>query len=384
MVRELELLPPGKRSALRAPFAALAAARSTRRADPLLPARPDLRLERRGDPAAAIRVAEYSGTPVAYSVAEHWFGGLYRRDQFMRHLVPGDHGLRALWGARGRELVNRLPSLRLEADRKVPASICWVSDALRRGCTCPETIEPLRRARDLHRRPRSRGLDRARAPPAVGSAHDRVRRPPRGAEGTASVAYRALAALRDRHGIDAQLKLAGRGAPGRAARPRPARHGSSGIEDRVELLGQLDQAGVGALMAGASAMRRAVHVAGAVGRRVPRGRPRPRAGGRPRAAAGCPRGCSRRSTRSTSRSATRMRAPTLSRACSPRAARPRPAPSAPSTRHRVQLRQLHGPDGRVHRRRRGRAPGGGAAGRWARRHLRRPVGSPSRRSKATS
>jgi glycogen synthase len=68
-----------------------------------------------------------------------------------------------------------------------------------------------------------------------------------------SVAYRALAALRDRHGIDAQLKLAGRGSPEELLLlDRLARE--LRIEDRVELLGQLDQPGVGELLAGASAL----------------------------------------------------------------------------------------------------------------------------------
>ncbi len=68
-----------------------------------------------------------------------------------------------------------------------------------------------------------------------------------------SVAYRALAALRDRHGIDAQLKLAGLAAPEELlVLDRLARE--LGIEDRVELLGQVDQGGVGSLLAGSSAL----------------------------------------------------------------------------------------------------------------------------------
>jgi glycosyltransferase involved in cell wall biosynthesis len=65
------------------------------------------------------------------------------------------------------------------------------------------------------------------------------------------VAYRALAALKNRHGIDARLALAG--TPNDGMRPLLDRlAGELGIEDRLELLGQLDQSGVGALLGRAS------------------------------------------------------------------------------------------------------------------------------------
>ena len=68
-----------------------------------------------------------------------------------------------------------------------------------------------------------------------------------------SVAYRAVAALRDRHGIDAQLKLAGRGSPAKLLLlERLAKE--LRIEQRVELLGHLDRAGVWSLLAGSSAL----------------------------------------------------------------------------------------------------------------------------------
>ena len=251
VVRELELLTPGKRGALRAPFAALSAARATRRL--IRSFRPDLIFVWNGAeiPQAAIRMAEYSGAPVAYSVAQHWFGGLYKRDQFMRHLDPGDRGLRALW-ARLARIVNRHPDLRLEARRKVPASICWVSDALRKGVDVPETVEPLVERviyTGVHDPETWIRLERhpASDPPTIAFVGrlEEQKGP--------SVAYRALAALRDRHGIDAQLRLAGRGTPDELlVLDRLARE--LDIEDRVELLGHVDPASVGALMAAASAI----------------------------------------------------------------------------------------------------------------------------------
>jgi glycogen(starch) synthase len=251
VTRALELMPAGKGNALRAPLVALQAARATRRL--IKEFRPELIFVWNGAnlPQAAIRVAEYSGVPVAYSIAEHWFGGLYRRDQFMRHLFPDDSGLRALWGAVVRA-VNRHPSLRLEVERKVPASICWVSDALRRGTDTPATIEPLV----------ERVIYTGVHDPELWSSLER--RPPTDPPTIAfvgrleeqkgpSVAYRALAALRDQHGINAQLKLAGRATPEKLLLlERLARE--LDIEDRVELLGHLDQVGVGQMLARSSAI----------------------------------------------------------------------------------------------------------------------------------
>jgi glycosyltransferase involved in cell wall biosynthesis len=249
--RELELMPAGKRSALRSPLVALRTARRTRHL--LQSFQPELIFIWNGAhiPHAAIRMSEYFGVPVAYSVCEHWFGGLYKRDQFTRHLPPGDRGLRALW-ARIVQAVNRHPALRIEVEQKTPASICWVSDALKRGTELPPTLEPLAQRviyTGVHDPELWMGLERRPAsdPPTIAFVGrlEEQKGP--------SVAYRALAALRDRHGIDAQLKLAGRGAPEELLLlDRLARQ--LGIEDRVELLGQLDQQGVGDLLAGASAL----------------------------------------------------------------------------------------------------------------------------------
>jgi glycosyltransferase involved in cell wall biosynthesis len=249
--RELELLPIGKRSALRSPLAALSSAKATRRL--LGSFQPELIFVWNGAhiPHAAIRLSEYFGAPVAYSVAEHWFGGLYKRDQFTRHLPPGDTGVRRLW-ARVVQTVNRHPALRIEVERKTPVSICWVSDALRRGTELPPTVDPVVQRviyTGVHDPELWMGIERRPPtdPPTIAFVGrlEEQKGP--------SVAYRALAALRDHHGIDAQLKLAGRGAPEELLLlDRLAKE--LDIEDRVKLLGQLDQRGVGEMLAGASAL----------------------------------------------------------------------------------------------------------------------------------
>src|SRR5579871_590504 len=109
--RELPFLSADAAGALRAPAAALAGAAAARRA---LAWRPDLVYAWNGAsiPHAALRVLADSGTPLAFRVCEHWFGGLFVRDQFMRELLPGHRGApRGLWAA-GCRALDRLPSLR--------------------------------------------------------------------------------------------------------------------------------------------------------------------------------------------------------------------------------------------------------------------------------
>jgi glycosyltransferase involved in cell wall biosynthesis len=251
VMRELEYVGHGKRAALRAPLAAVRAARVMRR---LLDSfEPELVFvwNAVGIPQAAVRVAEVSGVPVAYSVAEHWFARLHAADPFMRYLAPGQRGARRLWSLFIRAC-NHHPQLRLETGRKVRASICWISHALRNGTKLPATVEPdLERVIyvGVHEPARWTTLERRPAsdPPTlafVGRLEEQK---------GPSVAYRALAALKERHGIDARLKLAGRGTPPEIiALHELAR--DLGISDRVELLGQLEQSEVAELLAEASAI----------------------------------------------------------------------------------------------------------------------------------
>ena len=114
MRRELTRLTPDARGALRAP-AALAASRALAR--DALAWQPDLVYVWNGSsiPQAALRVLADSGVPVAFRVCEHWFGGIFSRDQFMRELLPGRRSpARAAW-ALGCRAVNALPQLRLDA-----------------------------------------------------------------------------------------------------------------------------------------------------------------------------------------------------------------------------------------------------------------------------
>ena len=98
--RELDRLRPDARGALCAPPASLRAVGAARRA---LAWRPELVYCWNGAslPQAALRVLADSGVPLAFRVCEHWFGGLFLADQYMRELASHR---RAPGRARGRRL----------------------------------------------------------------------------------------------------------------------------------------------------------------------------------------------------------------------------------------------------------------------------------------
>jgi glycosyltransferase involved in cell wall biosynthesis len=244
VIRELPFLRQGKLSTLAAPRAA-ARGMSVMRAT-LEELQPDLIFVWNGVgiPHAALRVAELSGIPIAYSVGEHWLGRMYRSDAYVRYLLPGEHGIRAVWGRIVR-LINRLPSLQVDPFTAAPAAICWNSESTRRVSGVPATLLPTletviypgipepERWSSLRRNPRFR--------PTIAFV-GRVEW-----EKGPDVAYRALASLRNRHGIDAKLVLAGRVEP--EMRTELGRLASRlGISDRVELLGGVDKDGVGRLL----------------------------------------------------------------------------------------------------------------------------------------
>ena len=138
--RELTLLSPDARGALRAPVAALRGAAAARRA---LGFRPDLvyAWNCSSIPHAAVRVLADSGTPVAFRVCEHWFGGLFGADQFMRELVPARRSApRAVWSAGCRAL--NAATLRLRPLAPLRAAISWNSEAIERMVPTPSFVEP--------------------------------------------------------------------------------------------------------------------------------------------------------------------------------------------------------------------------------------------------
>ena len=208
VVRRLPWPGPARARSLLAPVDAVRAAVTARRA--LASFRPELVFVWNGAtiPQAAIRIAETSGPPVAYRVCEHWFGQLYRSDRFTRHLLPGDRGLRAVWAALMR-LVNRLPVLRLDPTRPVPAAICWNSQALKRLSPAPPSVQVALERFVIPATAQSETfVGIARNPAEVPTIAFIGRLEPyKGLD----VVYRAVAALRDEHGLEVRLEVAGSG-----------------------------------------------------------------------------------------------------------------------------------------------------------------------------
>jgi glycosyltransferase involved in cell wall biosynthesis len=248
--RVLPRVSPTPLGSLSAPLAALRAARAIR---PILTSfHPDLVFVWNfGDiPHAAIRIAEHVDSAVAYSVSDMNFDMLHVHDQFLRHLTPGERGPRGVW-ARVARIVNRHPALCLETKSQTPASIVWNSAAMQRMHRVSPALAPV--------------LERV-IYPAIGDPDlfTRIKRAP---EGTPTIlyvgrlewvkapdtAYRALAVLRDRHGIDARLVLAGEVDPA-MLRTLNKLAGTLAVTNRVEVLGQRPRADVARLLAGAHAL----------------------------------------------------------------------------------------------------------------------------------
>jgi glycosyltransferase involved in cell wall biosynthesis len=206
VARTLELLSPDWRGALRAPRAALHAAAAARAA---LEFDPELIYVWNASsiPQAAVRVLADSGTPLAFRVCEHWFGGLFSNDQFMRELLPAQRSLsRRAWSLACRTL-NCAPSLRLQATAPLRAAISWNSQAIERMVQTPSFVE-VTLERVTHSVPRYGSLyeELAREPAPTPEIVFLGRVTPY--KGIA-VAVEALALLRSEHGIEAKLEVIG-------------------------------------------------------------------------------------------------------------------------------------------------------------------------------
>jgi glycosyltransferase involved in cell wall biosynthesis len=232
--RELALLSPDARGAVRAPAASLRAARSAREA---LAWRPDLIYAWNGSsiPQTALRVLADSGVPLAFRVCEHWFGEIFKGDQFLRELLPAPRGpARTAWAA-GCRAVNALPGLRLRPLAPVRAAISWNSETLERLVPTPPFIEP--------------ALERVgHSVPRYGDLYERVARDPAADpeivflgrvtpyKGLA-VAIEALALLRAGGHDRARLLVVGPEDPAHGAQMR-RRAEELGVSAAVDWLGQ--------------------------------------------------------------------------------------------------------------------------------------------------
>jgi glycosyltransferase involved in cell wall biosynthesis len=251
--RELPLLTPDEAGALRAPAASLRAVAAARRA---LAWQPELVYCWNGAsiPQAALRVLADSGTPLAFRVCEHWFGGLFTRDQFMRELLPEARGpARACWSL-GCRALNALPALRLDVTAPLRTAVSWNSQAIKRMVQLPDFIE-LALERIDHSVPRFGELyaaverDPASQPEIPEILFVGRITPFKGA----AVAIEALSLLRSEYQLPATLVLAG---------PEDGDHASElrelatrlGVADSLRWPGPQRPQEITALLARASAM----------------------------------------------------------------------------------------------------------------------------------
>ncbi|MHB8059829.1 MAG: glycosyltransferase family 4 protein [Gaiellaceae bacterium] len=251
VLRLLSLLSQSPLGALRAPLASISAARATREA--IASVRPDLIFAWNCAqiPHAAVYVALESGVPVAFRVCEHWFGRLFSGDQFARHLLPGDRGLRRAWAAFARS-VNRRGDLRLEMERSAfPVAISWNSRFIREAAPASPLLEPVHESVVL-----STSRNGARFASVERKPDDEVLisyvgrlSPEKGPE----VAVNALALLRDRHGVEAKLVLAG---PASRVEQRALAQlaASLGVADRCRMVGRLEPSALADLLARSHAL----------------------------------------------------------------------------------------------------------------------------------
>lgn len=250
VLRELPFLRYRPDDSLRAPAAALRGARSAR--DALARFRPELVFVWNGAqiPHSALYVLGTAGVPLAFRVCEHWFGRLFTDDRFMRHLYPGDRGLRRAWAGLVRG-INRLPQLRLDPGVALPAAISWNSETIRRLAGTPPAVRPTLE-RVIHsttfRADLFAAVERAPNPEPTIAFVGRVS-PEKGPD----VAVRALARLEAGHGLRARLVLAGPVESGLEARLRELA-AAEGVGERVQLAGRLDGDGLAALLAEAAAL----------------------------------------------------------------------------------------------------------------------------------
>jgi glycosyltransferase involved in cell wall biosynthesis len=248
--RELTRLTQDARGAVRAPFASVDAARAARRA---LAWGPEMIYVWNGAsiPQSSLRVLADGGVPLAFRVCEHWFGGLFTTDQYMRELLPADRGpARGAWAAGARAL-NRLPSMRLRPTNPLRAAISWNSEAIRRMVELPDFVHT-----ELERVGHS--------VPRHGEIYERVRREPAEVPEVVflgrvtqykglAVAVEALALLASEHGLQARLVVVGPEDPAYGAQMRELA-ARLGVAERVSWRGQASPEQAAAELAHAHAL----------------------------------------------------------------------------------------------------------------------------------
>ena len=231
----------------RAPLRSLRAAREAGRVAQQF--RPDLVFLWNGTqiPQTVLWKLERFGVPVAYRVCEHWFGRIYRTDEFLRFLQPGWTGVKRVWSAIAR-IVNRHPDLRVRLDSTAPVGVAWVSDALRKTTPRPENLTVVLETVIYIGVPRIDPSSTVRFDRLTIGVVGRIS-PEKGPD----IAIEALHRLRTHYGVDADLVLAG---PGDAQYVRELRDTvrQLDLDDHVRFLGRCQRSEAMQLVASLDAL----------------------------------------------------------------------------------------------------------------------------------
>lgn len=237
VLRDLPFQTTGARGALSAPTKTVRAIRVLRRQ--IDGFKPDLVYVSSAAslPQAVIAEVARRRLPLVLRFAELWYASsLFSGDRFMRHLSPGDTGVRGVWARTLRGVNRAVPRLRFDAPVKVRASLSWNSDTLRELAGEPAAVD-LVLERTIYpatlQAPALMAIERAPAKQPTIAYVGRVT-----LYKGADVACRMLARLRQRHDIQARLVIVGTVAPD-MRRDLDSLCAQEGIADQVEFLGHV-------------------------------------------------------------------------------------------------------------------------------------------------
>ena len=202
-------------------------------------------------PQAAPAVAMNLGLPMAYRLSETFFATqLYWGDRFLRHLRPGERGLRGIW-ARAMRLANRHPALRVDPTRPSRAAVSWASRDLSTRAPLPTGVEavlervvyPASAQSELFAR-----IERVRGEEPVVVYLGRV-----AINKGADLAVRAVARVRTEHGLPARLVMIGSVDDATRAQLESTA-AETGMTDALDLRGRVDEAEVADALSSAHAL----------------------------------------------------------------------------------------------------------------------------------